>query len=106
MKAKLNFRSVVFKRAYRIVKETDCTFSAALVEAWKRYRDYKNRIVQTLSDQINTFDFYYNYSDDGRVYRYWSNCQREITQSLQLHSCFISAISSQLNNSNNIQKFI
>ena len=34
MNTKLNFRSVVFKRAYLIVKKTGCTFSQALTLAW------------------------------------------------------------------------
>jgi len=44
MKTTLNFRSVVFQRAYKIVKETGCSMSAALVEAWKRYRAYRGGI--------------------------------------------------------------
>ena len=53
MKTTFNFRSVVFQRAYRIVKETGCTLSAALVETWKRYRAYKDRVVKEIADRIN-----------------------------------------------------
>jgi hypothetical protein len=88
-----NFRSVVFLRAYRIAKETKCEF--------------KNRTVAELTSQIKGFDFYYQYSDDNRVYRYWGNIQNEISSQLkQLPNSFISAITGQLSNSNQIQSFI
>jgi hypothetical protein len=95
MKAKLNFRSVVFQRAYRIVKETGCNFSSALTQAWKRYRAFKAQKVDELTKQINGFDFYYQYSDDRRAYSYWSKLQTEIRNQLSsLPGSFISAIAS------------
>ena len=107
MTTTINFRSVVFKRAYLIVKKTGCTLSAALVEAWKRYREYKERIVKEIADNINGFDFYYHYSDDGRVYRYWSNIKEEITNQLStLPNFFIAAIANLLDNQKNIKSFI
>jgi len=107
MKKELNFRSVVFKRAYRIIKETGCSISAALVEAWKRYREYRDRIVKDLADRINGFDFYYHYSDDSRVYRYWSEISKEIREELSaLPSFFISAITNLLKEQKYIKTFI
>lgn len=107
MKSKLNFRSIVFKRAYRIVKESKCEFSEALKQAWTRYRDYKNRMVTELTQRISGFDFYYFYSDDSRVYRRWTAIKEEITESLEiLPNSFISAITGQLSNANNIKTFI
>ena len=107
MKAKLNFRSIVFQRAYRIVKQTGCSFSSALTQAWNRYREFKTRTVEELTSQIKGFDSSYQYSDDGRVYRYWSAIQKEIKNQLAtLPVSFISAITGQLSNSNKIQSFI
>ena len=107
MKSTFNFRSVVFKRAYRIVKETGCSLSAALVEAWKRYREYKDRVVREIAERINGFDFYYQRSDDGRVYRYWSNIQTEIRMELAaLPMFFVAAITGQLKYQDNIKSFI
>ena len=102
-----NFRSVVFKRAYLIVKKTGCTLSAALIEAWKRYREYRDRIVKEIAESINGFDFYYNYSDDSRVYRYWSNIKNELTNRLnELPDFFIMAIANLLEDRKNIKSFI
>lgn len=93
MKAKLNFRSVVFKRAYLLVMKTRCSFSQALVEAWKRYRAFKAQKVEELTKQINGFDFYFQYSDDSRTYRYWSKIQDEISNQMKsLPGSFVSAI--------------
>lgn len=106
MKAKLNFRSVVFKRAYILVKQTRCSFSSALTQAWKRYRDFKAKTVEELTKQINGFDFYYQMCDDGKVYRYWSAIQKEIREQIQtLPGSFISAIAQHFN-SNQIKSFI
>ena len=107
MKTTFNFRSVVFQRAYRIVKETGCSLSAALVEAWKRYREYRDRIVREIDDRINGFDFYYYMSDDGRVYDRWSNIRKEIRKQLAtLPRFFVAAITGQLKYQDNIKSFI
>lgn len=107
MKAKLNFRSVVFKRAYRIVKESKCEFSQALKQAWIRYRNFKAQKVEELTSQIKGFDFFYCYSDDSRITRYWSKLQDEISSQLSiLPGSFILAITGQLSNSNQIKSFI
>ena len=107
MKTTFNFRSVVFQRAYRLVKETGCTLSAALSEAWKRYREYKNRIVKELADRINGFDFYYHMTDDNRVYTRWSNIAKEIRNELSaLPRFFVTAIAGQLRYQENIKSFI
>lgn len=107
MNSKLNFRSVVFKRAYRIVKESKCGFRNALKQAWNRYREFKAQMIQELSARIKGFDFNYPYSDDGRVYHYWSQVQKDISCQLkQLPRSFILIISSQLTNPNKIYSFI
>ena len=107
MKAKLNFRSVVFQRAYILVKQTGCSFSLALTQAWERYRAYKAQKVEELTKQINGFDTSYQYSDDGRVYRYWSAIKTEIRKQIEtLPGCFTAAIVSHLNNSIEIKSFI
>jgi len=107
MKTSFNFRSVVFQRAYRIVKETGCTLSAALVEAWKRYRAYRDGIVADLVDRINGFDFYYHMSDDNRVYMNWMNTENRIRKELMaLPSFFVAAITGKLNNPDNIKRFV
>ena len=107
MKTTFNFRSVVFKRAYRIVKETGCTFSTALTEAWKRYRDYRDRVVSEIAERINGFDFYYYRSDDNRVYTRWSNIQSDIrAQIMTLPNFFVAAITNLLANQKNIESFI
>jgi hypothetical protein len=107
MNSKLNFRSVVFKRAYRIVKESKCEFSQALKQAWNRYRNFKAHKVEELASKIKGFDFFYCYSDDSRVTKYWELIQKEISNQLQqLPNSFISAITGQLSNSNQIQSFI
>ena len=107
MKTTLNFRSVVFQRAYRIVKETGCSMSAALVEAWKRYRAYRDGIVADLVERINNFDFYYHRSDDNRVYVRWSNIHDEIRKQLSaLPVFFVAAIAGQLKYQENIKSFI
>lgn len=107
MNSKLNFRSVVFKRAYRIVKETKCEFAQALKQAWSRYREFKTRTVEELTSRIKGFDFCYCYTDDNRVYRYWEKLQNEIAMKLkQLPDSFISAITGRLSNSNQIKSFI
>ena len=107
MKTTFNFRSVVFQRAYRIVKETGCSLSTALSEAWKRYREYKNRIVKEIAARINGFDFYYYMSDDNRVYVRWSNIQKEIRNQLSaLPRFFVAATAGQLRYQENIKSFI
>ena len=107
MKTTFNFRSIVFQRAYRIVRETGCSLSAALVEAWKRYRAYKDRVVKEIADRINGFDFYYYMSDDNRVYVRWSNIQKEIRNQLSaLPRFFVVAITGQLDYQENIKSFI
>ncbi|MDD2304500.1 MAG: hypothetical protein PHP53_07375 [Prolixibacteraceae bacterium] len=106
MNSKLNFRSVVFKRAYRIAKETRCEFAQALTQAWKRYRDFKTRTIEELTNRINGFDFYYQMSDDSRTYRYWSKLQDEISNQMKaLPGSFISAIAQHFN-SDKIKSFI
>lgn len=107
MNSKLNFRSVVFKRAYRIVKESKCNFAQALKQAWNRYRNFKAQKVEELAGKIKGFDFFYCYSDDSHVTRYWGNIRTEISNQLQqLPNSFILAITGQLSNSNQIQSFI
>ena len=104
---RLNFRSVVFQRAYRIVKETGCTLSAALVEAWGRFRAYRDRVVSELAERINGFDYYYHKSDDHRVYIRWSNIQDDIRRELgALPNSFIAAITGGLKYQDNIKSFI
>jgi hypothetical protein len=106
MKTKLNFRSVVFKRAYKIAKQSGCNFSQALRLAWSRFRDYKNKMVDELVSKINGFDFYYSRSDDNRVYRYWSNIESQICEQLSFNSCFIGTISKRLTDNKSISRFI
>lgn len=107
MNSKLNFRSVVFQRAYRIAKQTSCTFSQALTQAWQRYREFKARTVSELAEQINRFDFYYYMSDSAAVYRRWSSVQDQLRSALEpLPMTFIQAITGQLSNANYIQSFI
>ena len=107
MKTTFNFRSVVFQRAYRIVKETGCTLSAALVEAWKRYRAYRDSIVADLVERINGFDFYYHRSDDNRVYMNWWNTENRIRKELAaLPNFFVAAITGKLNRAENIKTFV
>ena len=107
MKKEMNFRSVVFHRAYRIVKETGCAFAEALKAAWERYRAYRDGIVADLVDRINGFDFFYCMSDDNRVYNNGYNTQMEIRkQLLALPKSFISAITEKLNHHDNINSFV
>ena len=107
MRPQINFRSVVFKRAYLIVKQTGCSMSAALIEAWKRYREYRDRIVKEIANRINNFDFYYQRSDDGSVYRRWSDIQNDITNQISvLPSFFIMAITNLLEDRKYIKSFI
>lgn len=106
MKAKMNFRSVVFKRAYILVKQTGCSFSEALTQAWEKYRAFKTKTVDELTASINGFDFCFQYSDDSRVYRYWSKLQKEIREQIQsLPGSFISAIANHFQ-ANQIKSFI
>jgi hypothetical protein len=107
MKTKLNFRSVVFQRAYILVKQTGCSFSEALKQAWERYRNFKAQKVEEITKQINAFDFCFQYSDDRRVYSKWTAIKKEIREQIQtLPGSFISAIVSHLNNSTEIKSFI
>ena len=107
MTTTFNFRAVVFKRAYLIVKQTGCTFSAALVEAWKRYREYKNRIVKELADRINGFDFWYHMEDSIGYYTRWTNIKNQIREQIQtLPGFFVTAIIGQLSNQEYIKIFI
>ena len=107
MKTSFNFRSVVFKRTYRIIKETGCTMSAALTEAWNRYRNYRDEVVKELVSRIKGFDRYYYMSDDNRVYVRWSNIKDDIRKEIRsLPRFFVPAIASQLSNPNYIKSFI
>ena len=107
MKSTFNFRSVVFKRAYRIVKETGCTFASALTEAWKRYRAYRDKVASELAERINRFDRYYHRSDDDRVYTRWSNIENEIRKELgALPRFFVAAITGRLKYQEDIKSFI
>ena len=107
MKTSFNFRSVVFKRAYRIIAETGCTMSAALTEAWKRYRNYRGEVVKELVSRIKGFDQYYYMSDDNRVYMKWSNIKDDIRKEMRaLPGFFVLAIANQLSNKNYIKSFI
>ena len=106
MAAKLNFRSVVFKRAHLIAK-TGVSFSEALKEAWRRYRAYKETVTEKLAKRINSFDFFYMYSDSGHVYKRWRQEEREITNELEtLPYSFIANVSGQLRKQSNISQFI
>lgn len=40
--------------------------------------------IANLIRRVFTFDYYYNYSDDGGVYRRWSKAEEEITEELRL----------------------
>lgn len=107
MNSKLNFRSVVMKRTWIIFRQTGCSFSEALKQAWNRHREYKARTVEELASQIKGFDFCYCYSDDSRVYRKWETIQNQISDQLKrFPQSFISAITGQLSNSNQIKSFI
>ena len=107
MKTTFNFRSVVFQRAYRIVKSTGCTMSAALTEAWKRYRNYRDEVVRSLVDRIKGFDRYYYMSDDNSTYMYWSRQQDDIRKQIRtLPGSFISGIASQLSDQECVQNKI
>ena len=107
MKTKLNFRSVVFQRAYILVKQTGCSFSSALTQAWKLYRNFKAKTVEDLKARINGFDYYYQMCDDGRVYRYYSSLKDELRKQLiTLPQSFISSLKGQLLNPSNIYSFI
>ena len=107
MKTDFKFRSVVFKRAYMIVKETSCSFSEALKEAWNRFRAYRDKVVGELAKRINGFDFYYQRSDDHRVYIRWSNIEDEIrTKIFGLPKTFVDAITGMLNHSKDIKTFL
>jgi hypothetical protein len=90
-----------------LAKQTGCSFSSALTQAWERYRNFKAQKVEELTKQIADFDFAYPYSDDSRVYRYWSKIQDELRNQLStLPGSFVSAITGQLSNSKQIQSFI
>ncbi len=106
MRTTLNFRSVVFKRAYKLVRESGCTFSDALTQAWTRFREYKNRVVEEIVSKISKFDFYYYMSDDNRVFKYWSNVQTQINKQLSFNSCFIGTISKRITNQKDLKYFI
>ena len=107
MKPTFNFRSVVFKRAYLIVKETGCSMSAALTQAWSRYREYKNRIVNDMVYRINNFDFWYRMEDSIGYYTKWSGIENAIrNQLLALPAFFINSIISGLSNKEYIKSFI
>ena len=106
MKTTFNFRSVVFKRAYRIIKETGCTMSAALTEAGNRYRNYRDEVVKELVSRIKDFDEYYYMSDDNRVYMKWSNIKDDIRKEIKsLPGFFVSAIASQLTDKKYLKSF-
>ena len=107
MTTTFNFRSIVFKRAYLIVKETGCSMSEALVEAWNRYREYRNRIVKDMVTRINNFDHWYSRCDDLGYYTRFSRIQEAIrNQLLTLPVFFIGAIISELSNKEYIKSFI
>ena len=107
MATTFNFRSVVFKRAYRIVKETGCTFSTALVEAWARYRAYKSKVVKDMAACINSFDYDYHFNDDYGYYGRWTNISNGIRRELlALPPFFIAEIAARLENQKNIKVFI
>jgi len=107
MKSKLNFRSVVFQRAYRIAKQTGCDFANALKAAWNLCREYKNRMIAEVAERVNQFDFYFHFSDDRRVYRKWNNESESLCNILAtLPASYIPAIVAMLNNCSYIQKFI
>lgn len=106
MNTGLNFRSVVFKRAYQLVKQTGCTFSQALKEAWNRYRQYRDKLVSDLATQINRFDFNYHYSDDRRVYRQWSEAERQIREMLTVNRFVVRGISTKISDRKLIHNFI
>ena len=81
--------------------------SAALTEAWKRYRNYRDEVVKELVSRIKGFDQYYYMSDDNRVYMKWSNIKDDIRKEMRtLPGFFVSAIASQLKNPNYIKSFI
>ena len=107
MKTSFNFRSVVFKRAYRIIAETGCTLSAALTEAWRRYRNFKNETVSRLVRRIKGFDQYYYMSDDHRVYVKWGNIKADIREEMRsLPGFFITAIASQFKDREYVEEFL
>ena len=104
---KLNFRSVVFQRAYRIVSETGCAFSAALAEAWSRYRAYRDNMATEAARAINSFDRHYCMSDDDRVYTYWSDVKIHIKMQIaSMPKTFAAKVADMLNITEDIKSFI
>ena len=93
MKAKVNFRSVVFKRAYLLVKRSSCTFSAALKEAWAGYRRLRatmmnrERLIQELSGILKAFEDINSGITNRRVNLRWqpvgSQTKRELNEKLR-----------------------
>lgn len=106
MTSKLNFRSIVFKRAYQLKRQNGISFSAALKLAWIRYREYKTRIVEEIAKKINNFDFNWVYSDDYRTGQYWRSVSDKLHSELSFNACFIGSIASSLNNPKDIKSFI
>ena len=80
--------------------------SAALTEAWRRYRNFKNETVNKLVSRINGFDEYYYMSDDNRVYMKWSNIKADIREEMRsLPGFFITAIASQFKDREYVESF-
>lgn len=107
MKTRVNFRSVVFQRAYRLVKQTGCAFADALRIAWNRYREYKTRIVADLISRINLFNYSYQYIDDGSQWKRWDNEKNAIRENLlTVPASFIPEIASQLRKADYLKTFV
>lgn len=93
MKSKMNFRSVVFKRAYLLVKRTGCTFSEALKEAWAEYRrnrealQNRDKMIAAIPDILKVFEAYHSKADNRRMIPRWqptrSQAKRELNEKLR-----------------------
>jgi hypothetical protein len=79
----MNFRRVVFKRA-RLLLKTGLTWSESLKQAWKRYREFRDKTIENTINRIKSFDTYYFMSDDMRVIKKYDAISKEIKEGVKM----------------------
>lgn len=97
MKATSNFRTVVFKRAFLLVKRSRCTFAEALTEAWAEYNEHReilqdrDKMIAAIPDILKVFESYHSKHSNGLTNIHWQPVSSQVKRELneKLRSIFI-----------------
>lgn len=82
MQVSKKIRREIFKNAWAFFKETGATFSECLKTAWAKAKQTADLISQERAEKIarniNAFDIYFEYIDDGKKWAFWHDLKRKL----------------------------